>query len=240
MSLPLSSGTSFSDVDPAKIILLELLAAALTDELTPRWTTAVAGTPLFASRPIQTKLPAVADSETLKQVKVEFPLLAVGREPTPVKVEQFSIGQPKETWRWDITYILGALEVGNRIALDEALLVAGRTIHLTIDDAGHRAYATQSNDGFTYAKNVLGPGDDCCNFSGWNVIEYMIGPAKFSADGPTYNACSVTLETVEIAQVSVGGFPSRGSYRGASVTLQTGNEQGRKTIITADTAVPLK
>ena len=236
-SFPIAAGngTDLEDLDPAGDILLELLAAAITAELGPRWTAAVANTPLVGTDPVETKLPQFPDVDALRQLKVDFPLLAVSRAATSVQVEDYNLDQLKETWRWDVDYILGPLEIGHAAALNAALVMAARAMALTIHDGGHRAYASQ--DG--YAKNVLADGDGCCGFSSIRVVEYNVGPAQLSPDSPRFHACSMTLETVELSDIVAGGIPSMGNYQGTSLELQSGTEQGIKTLVSADSALPL-
>lgn len=242
LSFPVAAGNArdFADIDPARDILLELLAAAIIAELAPRWyavTNGVNG--LFNKLPVQTKLPFMPEPEALQQVGTEFPLLAVSRADSPAAIEEFSIDRGKETWRWDVDYILGPLTIGNSLALREALLLVGRTIVLTMRDCGHRAYATQTSEGFTYVKNVLGAGSGCCNFSSSKVIDYKFGVAQLQNGGPKYHAASVTLETVELTSLNASGYPDAGSYRGTSATLATGTEQGIRTLVVADSAVEI-
>jgi hypothetical protein len=237
MSFPLASGTDpdLTDLDPAQDILLELFAAAITAELLPRWTDAVASTPLAGRDPVATKLPKFPDPEAMRQVKFSFPLLCVERAGSPVQVEDFSFDQIKETWRWDVDYLLGPLSIGDSAALDNALLAAGRVMTMTVRDGGHRAYATQG----AYPKSVFAAGEGCCYFSSVRVVEYQTGAAQLSADSPKFHAASMTLETVELMHRLDSGFPAAKSYQGSSVQLQTGTEQGLKTLVTADTATPI-
>jgi hypothetical protein len=239
MSFPLSTGSDFEDIDPAPDILLELFAAAINAELLPRWSAAVASTPLWDSQPVQTKLPTLPDADALKQVAVKFPLRAVSRAETPVQTEEFSIDRSKETWRWDVDYLLCPLTIGNKLALEPALTAVGRILNMVIREGGHRAYATQTAQGFTQTKNVFAAGDGCCNFHSIRVVEYRVGAAALSEGGPKYHACSMTLETVELSRASEAGFPAAGSYSGTGLQLRTGTEQGLKTVVVADSAVPL-
>lgn len=240
LSLPIAAGTAkdFSDLDPATDILLELFAAAINAELAPRWDAVAAVVPRLAGKsPVQSKLPFMPEPEALQQVSFEFPLLTVERADSPVAIEDFSIDRAKETWRWDVDYILGPLSVGSAQALNDALTTIGRIIVFVMRDCGHRAYATQDSSGFTYVKNVLGAGDGCCYFSSARVVDYKKGVAQLQSGGPKYHAVSVTLETTELTSLNAGGFPAAGSYQGTSLTLRTGNEQGLKTLVIADSAI---
>jgi len=86
---------------------------------------------------------------------------------------------------------------------------------------------------------VLAAGDGCCNFSTSRVVEYNLGVAQLQSGGPKYHAASLTLETTELTRLLPGGYPDAGSYRGNSIELATGTEQGLKTIVVADSTVPL-
>src|SRR5690349_575643 len=90
---PAAAAADLSTLDPAQDILLELLAAAINAELPPRWKAAVLGTPLWEADPVQTKLPDIPDAQTLQQVGVKFPLLAVSRSEAPAQVEDFNLDQ---------------------------------------------------------------------------------------------------------------------------------------------------
>lgn len=229
-----ATAADLADLDPARDILLELFAAAIIAELTPRWTAVTAGiTGLAGTSPVQTKLPAMPEPEALQQVGTEFPLLTVARSKAPVAVDDFTLDRGRETRRWDVDYILGPLSLGNSLAIGEALVVVARVLHLTMRDCGHRAYAQQGD----YPKNVLAAGAGCCNFSSSRVVDYEFGVAQLVGNGPKYHAVSMTLETTELSRLNELAFPPAGSYGGNNITLQTGT--GLKTIVVADSAIPL-
>lgn len=236
-TLPGGSRADLLEADPAADILLDLLAAAITAELEPRWASVANETKLHNKRPVEQKLPELADLEALRQTSVAFPLLAVERNESPVAVEPYDLEQVKETWRWDVDYILGPLALGSASKLRPVLRAVARAMVLTIREGGHLAYAV-AGDGI-YPKSVFGKGDGCCDFSSIRVVEYRVGVAQASADGPKFHAASMTLETVELSAPVAGGIPSLGTYQGTSVTLRSGTEQGLKTLVTADSANPL-
>jgi len=204
LSLPLRStavGGTLSQVDPAGTILLDLLAAAITAELEPIWDTAVAGTALSESVPVKQKFQAKPDAESLTQVKTAFPLLCVTRSSRPAQVEDLTLDQPQLTQLWDIDYLLGPLEIGTAIKLDPVLALVVKTVILVVNTGGHRAYLTGTNQGFSYAMNVLGKGDDrACGFHSATVTEVATGTGKLSDGGPVYYGASATLRTTEIAE----------------------------------------
>ena len=77
LSLPLSdtSESTAASLDPGRDILLALLTAALNDELAARWSSAVAGTQMELSQPVQTALPHLPDKQLAQSSEIKFPLL---------------------------------------------------------------------------------------------------------------------------------------------------------------------
>jgi hypothetical protein len=205
LELPLaqSRAASLAALDPAQTILLDLFSAALNAELATVWRAAVAGTALeLAATPVVTKLPAVPDAAKLQQMKAEFPLLCVARSASrPATGDQLSIDLPRLTQLWDIDYLLCPLTAGNEIRLTPILQAVDKIIRSVVEEGGHMAYATRSNDGFTYAEGVLGDdGDTTCGFFSCSVQESAFGPARISRDGPSFQACGLTLRTEEISR----------------------------------------
>jgi hypothetical protein len=207
VALPLAatSEADLSSLDPARDILLELFAAALISELTPRWANAVAGTPLVGNQPVQSKLPAIPDLDAMRQVYQAFPLLAVGRTDDPQTEDELTLWQNRITSRWSVNYILGPLELGNQLKLGDVLTEAARILSSVLHAGGHKAYATTTNEGQVFAKQVLGAGASCCYFSTLKVVNFMQGAAAFSQGGPKYHALTYLLETTELeTDVRVG------------------------------------
>jgi hypothetical protein len=217
LELPLTADTSTEDaahLDPARDILLDLFAAALNSELEPVWASAVVGTPIAESQPVAFKLPGRLTEETLKQVKAAWPMLSVGRGDAPAGVTKFTLDQRALTYRWDIDYVLSPLTSVNLARVDAVLVAVGKTIIETVAARGHKAYRTYTTQGSIYASDVLGGGNDCCEFYTCEVVDMALGPAEISKGGPKYYACSLTLETVEISD-----FPGDGEDDGEAVPL---------------------
>jgi hypothetical protein len=217
LELPLTADTSTEDsahLDPARDILLDLFAAALNSELEPVWASAVVGTPIAESQPVAFKLPGRLTEETLKQVKTAWPMLSVGRGDAPAGVTDFTLDQRALTYRWDIDYILSPLAAVNLLRVYDILQAVGKIVIETVAARGHKAYRTYTTQGSVYASDVLGSGDDCCEFYTCRVVDMALGPAEFSKGGPKYYACGLTLETVELSD-----FPGDGTDDGEAVPL---------------------
>lgn len=222
VSLPLAASTesSLEYLDPANQILLDLFAAALNAELAPVWDSAVAGTALEGkdgpSTPVMQRLSAVPDAATLQSVKVAFPLLCVARSSSrPAQGDELSLDKPRRVQLWDVDYLLCPLTVGNEQRVAPVLPLVDSILRSVIEEGGHLAYRTATNQGFTYAQNVLGDrGDNTCRFFGCAVTESAFGPGRLSREGPSFQACSMTLRTEEIGEYSLVdgvGVPFRGT-----------------------------
>jgi hypothetical protein len=201
--LPLTADSTdnLASLDPARDILLDLFAAAITAELGPVWTAAASGSPLSDSDPVAQKLPTMPTPEALGEMKTGYPLLCVSRSPTGAQFGDLTLETRSLMQRWDVDYILCPLTVTNFMRVQDVLQAVGKTIDLVIENGGHRAYRTIQNGNFTGAVNVLGSGANCCGFWKCRVVDMVLGPASFSAkgDGPRYYACGLTLETVELS-----------------------------------------
>jgi hypothetical protein len=169
------------------------------------WGDAVIGSALSGSAPVQQKLPALPEAEILAQMKVGWPLLAVGPSDNTAGSEPFSIDQTKLTQRWDVDFILCPHAIAGEIKFRPVLRAVDKVLRLTVLEGGHRAYLTRTNGNFEHAANVLtDSGDDCCGFYAARVVESFSGPARFVKDGPRFLAASITLETEEISEYLAG------------------------------------
>lgn len=193
--------TDFASLDPARDILLDLFAAAITAELEPIWERTTMGTPLSACSPVAQKVPGAASAELLGEMKTGFPALFVDAAPTGAQFGDLTLETRSLTQRWDVDYILCPLAVTNLLRVKDILRVVGKTIDLVIENGGHRAYRTITTDNTTMTASVLGSGKDCCGFWKCRVVDMALGPASFSSkgDGPRYYACGLTLETIELS-----------------------------------------
>jgi hypothetical protein len=207
LELPLqrTRARDLRSLDPAHQILLDLFAAAIACELEPVWADAVIGSALRDSEPVQQKLPALPEAEVLGQMKVGWPLLAVGPSDAAAGSEPFSIDQNKLTQRWDVDFILCPQAIAGEIKFGPVLRAVAKILRLTVLEGGHRAYLTRTNGNFEYAANVLTDnGDDCCGFYACRVVESATGIAKFVKDGPRFLSASITLESEEISDFLAG------------------------------------
>lgn len=221
---------SLTGLDPARDILLDLLAAALTSELQDAWATAVAGTDLSVSV-VGSKLPALDDLDTMRQRGSKFPLLAVARSGDPQTADEFTLWQGRITTKWTVDYVLGPLEIGNQLKLGDILTAAGKLITATLTNGGHKAYATTAQaGGAASAKQVLGTSPGCAGFSTYWVTSFIAGAASFSQGGPKYHALTATLQTTELDSIADDGV----TYGGSAATIDGG------ATIAIDTAVLLQ
>jgi hypothetical protein len=231
LSFPIPVGVSgdLTALDPARDILLALLSAAITYELTPAWTVASAGTDLAV--PVASVLPALDDLDTMRQRGATFPMLAVSRSTDPQTEDEFTLWQNRITSKWTIDYVLGPLEIGDQLKLCDALTAAGKVIAGTIRAGGHKAFATSAGPVNTVtAKQVFGPGVGLCSFSTVGITSYIQGAAAISAGGPKYHALTMTLQTTELDSIADEGVP----YTGQAATIDGGP------VLSIDTAVPLQ
>ena len=228
--IPVAAGSAdLTALDPARDILLALLSAAITYELTPAWTVASAGTKLAV--PVASTLPALDDLDTMRQRGASFPMLAVTRSSDPQTEDEFTLWQNRITSKWTIDYVLGPLEVGDQLKLGDALTAAGKVVAGTIRAGGHKAYATTAGPASTVtAKQVFGPGVGLCGFSTIGITSYIQGAAAFSQGGPKYHALTMTLQTTELDSIPDPSVP----YTGQSVTIDGGP------VLSIDTAVPFQ
>lgn len=222
LSLPLAESTEsdLAHLDPARDILLDLFAAALNSELEPVWNRHVVaaaqlhGKNWEAPVPVRQKLATFPTPDALAELKTGWPLLCVCPSLTPATTADFTMDQRSLTQRWDIDYILCPLTVGNLLRVQDVLRAAGKILIETVAMRGHKAYRTYTTQGATYASDVLGTGENCCNFFSCRVADMAAGPAEFSKGGPKYYACGLTLETVELSD-----FPGDGTDDGEAVPL---------------------
>jgi hypothetical protein len=206
--LPLASSdaTDLASLDPARDILLDLFATAITAELTDAWRSAAAGSALDGTSPVEQKLPTMPDPEALGQMKTGWPLLCVSRSPAgQTQFSDLTLEIRQLTQRWDVDYILCPLALANRLRVQDILQAVGKTIDLVIENGGHPAYRSQQvGNSFLHA-NVLGSGANCCGFWSVRVADMQLGPASFAANTPKYYACGLTLETVEVSSFTDDG-----------------------------------
>lgn len=226
-----------ASVDPARDILLDLFAAALTAELSQRWARAIVGTPLRGRPVVQTKFPEFPEQIFLQQTPMVWPMLAVYRSDEAETFDEFTLAQERVTSKWGVDYCIGPLELGNFIKLNSVLTVVPRIIERVIRAGGHRAYATQGVGNSLQVKQVFGQYPGCCGFSTIRVVQSTIGSAAFAQGGPKFHCASVVLETTELSTIAPNMAPP---YMGTSIVLESGDGSGLTPLVVADSAIPLK
>lgn len=214
-------GADLSPLDPALDIMLALFASAIADELGAAWTSAVrTGTPVAtATTPVRRRYPYAPDPKHLTQGETKFPALFVYRQEGSGSLEQFSLWQRRHRSRWGVDYFLGPIDLGQVSKLQGILPAVKNVIGEVIEDGGHDSYQSGAR--------VLGNiGLGCAGFSTVELVDWRCGGAKFADNergGPTYWACSCTIETTEFAKVRDG---SAADFLGASFVFGTGNGEG--------------
>lgn len=229
LSFPIPAGTTgdLTALDPARDILLALLSASLTYELTAAWSAAAIGTELLV--PVADTLPGLDDLDTMRQRGTKFPVLSVARSGDPQTGDEFTLWQNRIVSKWTIDYVLGPLEIGNQLKLADVLTAAAKICSATINNGGHNAYATTAGpNGTVTAKQVLGKGG--CEFSLLWISSFIQGAAAFSSGGPKYHAMTMTMTTHELDSIADEGV----GYTGASVTADGGP------VLSVNTAIPLQ
>jgi len=222
--IPVGTDGSFSALDPARDILLGLLSAAISFELGSAWPAACADTNL--DTPIGSTLPGLDDLDTMRQRGAKFPLLSVSRSSDPQTGDEFTLWQNRITSKWTIDYVLGPLEVGDQLKLADVLTAVAKICSATINNGGHKAYATSAGpDGTVTAKQVLGKGG--CEFSLLWISSFIQGAAAFSQGGPKYHAMTMTLTTHELDSIADEGV----AYRGAAASIDGGPVLGINTAV---------
>jgi hypothetical protein len=213
LTLPLSDTdeTTLASLDPARDIMLALFAAAINDEIMPRWADAVAGSPLAGTSPVQDRLPALPDIDAIQQRRCRFPLLSVARSEDPATITELTLWQEQLTQRWDVDYILSPLTVGDSRKLGDILPAVAKVIALVIRQGGHRAYGPNV---------VFG---QLCGFDSIKIQSFKTGTARFADDSTRYHALSLSLETTELETVS---DHTAAPFHGASIALGTGDSTG--------------
>jgi len=219
-SLPLStySADTAEGLDPARDILLGLLAAAINDELGQAWT-AVSGTGtsvLAGTTPITSTCPDEPDPQMLQTTEHAVPMLCVYREERATWTED---GESL-SWPFHIDYILGPMTVGDRRKMKDFLVAVAKVILMVIERGGHKAYATQSGH-TSQPKFVLGPGTDTANLEKLKPTQIQVGPAGFAGNDTKYWALSITVECEEGADFS-DSDPVDHDYDGVSGAIGTG------------------
>ena len=227
---------TLAGLDPGRDILLNLLKAALNAELGGAWGACTTGTPLSgAATPVMTAIPFIPDANTLLQEKLTWPVLCVYRaEDQEGAFSEFTLSKQQYVSKIAVDYLLGPLTLGDYRKLGDVLVLAAKTIALTIRRGGHPAYKAVSDitfpDGSTKPNNgnavgVLGSWDGGAGFSIIKLQRVMGGQAQLvkANESPKYLALSMMLEVTEISDFSAGYAPQ---IDGATFALGTGDQTG--------------
>lgn len=210
--IPPGDGNDLTKLDPARDIILDLLEAALNSELSDAWNAVCV--PLGMPSPVRSKMPGLDDLDTIRQCYGEPPWLSVARSLEPATSDEFTLWQNRITSKWTIDYVLGALEIGDQWKLTDVLIAAGKIIDATVNNGGHKAYATTTrSDGSLQAKQVFFLGG--CGFNTVFITSFTLGSAAFSQGGPKYHALTMTLQSTELDSMEA----ETNSYAGSSVQL---------------------
>lgn len=204
--------TSFTPVDPARAVLLELFKAAINYEFAAVWEV-VATDSLVGTLPVQDTLELEPTPQIMTQRKPAFPLLCVHRTGTGV-FEQVTMQEDRLTQSWAVDYILGPLDVANVRKLNDVCIAIAKLIRIVVRQRGHRAYqngALQFFPGTGYLASV-----EVKSFEG-------PGQAQFAGDekGTLYYAMTITLETTEVTSDDMTAYPEGD---GADLDIGIGNE----------------
>jgi hypothetical protein len=221
LSLPLAelATDTSSSLDPARDIILELLAAALKDELGQRWQTVVSAAQcvLHNTTPVESQCPLEPDEQLLQSTEVIFPALFVYRDERG-KWES-NDGDGVLGWPFRIDYVLGPLTAGDRRKLQDFLTAAVKVMILTIERGGHLAYAAQPGH-LSQPKLVLGYGGSA-GLTGIKIADVMWGASGFSKDSAKYWSASLTVQCQEEAELG-NSDPRDVAYDGVDGSLGTG------------------
>ncbi len=236
LSLPVPSApglTSFRPLDPACDILCDLFAAAITAEFGEHWSTVMVGTPLASTVPVQSKIRELADVEAMRQVKSTFPLLSVAPTEDPQTITFVTLDEKYLTTRWEVSWILGPLEIADITKISPVLRAAGKACISVVEEGGHKAYSAYVSNGYTMVQPVF----QQCGFDSVRVVQFFVGGAKISETGPRYHAMTLILETTELIQIGERG----GTLTGATVHLGTGDATGiARDLVIGDTSIPVQ
>lgn len=201
-------------LDPGRDILLGLFEQAITSELGSRWDAVKTGTQLASADVVQMTLPFRPDQGVMRQLRTEFPLLAVYRTGTAT-IEEHTLAIDKLTQPWQAVYVLGPLPIEDVRKLGDVLQAVAKVVRLTVERRGHPDF-----DG-----GALQFYPDKGAFGSCRVTGYEVGQAQFASgdDAPTYWMAQVNLETIEFVH-PLDGFAT--DFEGASYGIGVEGDGG--------------
>lgn len=203
--LPVPVATVVADV--ALTNTLDLFAAALNAELGATWSAAVAGTAMAGTTPVQSVLPMAPEPRTIKEWKAGFPLLSLARTGE-VEWKEKHLGTDIQVQPWTLTYILAPMGTAHLHRFMGVLAYVPIIINATIENCGHPEYDSGAQQ--------------FSEFEEFKLTGSQSGQAQFAedADGPLYAACSMTLESEELAGWVDGLYPD---LEGATFNIGVGD-----------------
>jgi hypothetical protein len=192
LALPLDANAAVNGVipDPARDQLLELFAAALNAELDAAWSVVVISTPLDGTAPVQSKLPLEPTPNVVLEQRQSFPLLALHRTGA-AEYEDLTLHVEQRRQQWQLHYFLSPLRVDHVRQLSGVLTWVPSVVQQVIFMQGHPAYDS----------GALQFGTGKGGLATLRIVSHELGQARFADsgdDGPTYLACSITLESTEV------------------------------------------
>jgi hypothetical protein len=192
LALPLEASSVVSGTfpDPARDQLLELFAAALNAQLDAAWQAGAVGTPLELTAPVQSKLPLEPTPNVMLEQRQEFPLLALHRTGA-AEYEDLTLHVEQRRQQWQLHYFLSPLRVDHVRRLSGVLTWVPTIVQQVIYMQGHPAYDS----------GALQFGTGKGGLATLRIVSHELGQARFADsgdDGPTYLACSITLESTEV------------------------------------------
>lgn len=196
-NMPPTSGSTLEDLDPAKVVLLDLFEAAISNELGATWANSRLGA-LEGKPPVSTKIPEEASKAIITNTKLTFPMLFVWRDGDPVH-DMYTNGRRRKTQRWGIEWILGAYQPELAPGFSAALHYFSTLVDQICQMGGHPAYP-EGNDG-EFPFQALFDTSTGCGFTTAEVKSSASGAASFTEEntGPVYHGCRVIIETTEVS-----------------------------------------
>ncbi len=232
LRLPITSDkvdTNLSALDPARAVLANLFSAAINAELGAVWSKVTATLPadhkLKGTKPVEQTLELPPNADTLGQIKEVWPVLAVHRAGEGL-YDQYTLYNDRLTQTWNVHYILGPVGIAEERKLGDICVAVAKTIRMVIQLGGHSAFESGAVQFF----------DDKAALAYINLkSQEGPGQAQFVAKdeaSPLYYAITLTLETWEITQDNLDGYPD---FSGMSLNVGVGGTEGTAQLIFADT-----
>lgn len=119
-------------LDPLQDELINFLVSEIRKELDPIFLKAISNTSLYnAQSIIETVLPIAISPQVLNTYNASFPIFSLSRASEATYAE-YSLAQSKLTQNWDLTYILGALDLDAERKLSSILSAISKVTKLSL------------------------------------------------------------------------------------------------------------